>query len=354
MLWSLLLIALGAALLSVALSQFRLVEHHKALFNSLQVQASQCTEPLDWPSMAWPTLQKAGFLNLAYSGRWFGHSFSNQLGENAHPALAWKTEEVHRSDDILLQSHVSSLPRRGQRKWLAEQTWQLFLIHWRSMLREREKVLDTALVQRAEHALMLKHDLRNFAQWVEWTASEFAQARDNPDLLLASAYRFSNQSEALITRSRSLLARTARKDMNHADPPFDLAAFIQSVATFHGVLAMVEGNGASKTPSDVWEHILDNLFSNLGAEVRQRGIGSPACMTCSTTHVNGDSIIVIRMSMPDGLVFSLKDEQLFEPFTSARPGGLGLGLYLARRQARQFGGDLSAITSPPTFLLQLP
>ena len=34
--------------------------------------------------------------------------------------------------------------------------------------------------------------------------------------------------------------------------------------------------------------------------------------------------------------------KLFEPFASGRPGGLGLGLYQARKSLQEAGGDLSA------------
>jgi len=160
--WSLLFIALGLGLLAAAFWQLRVVQRHKGIFDALQKQAGTCAEPLAWPSMAWPHLQRAGFLHVSFSGHWFGHPLATQWGASGQPALAWN-EEVYRSDDILIHAAVASTRHRGESKWLAEQAWQLFLLHWRTMLREREKVLDTALVQRAEHALMLKHDLRNFA-----------------------------------------------------------------------------------------------------------------------------------------------------------------------------------------------
>jgi len=171
---------------------------------------------------------------------------------------------------------------------------------------------------------------------------------------LAAAERLAQQSEAIIARSRALLNRTASEDKIHADPPNDLLAFIRSMAAFHGVVAEVEGQGCSTSPADVWEHILDNLFSNLGSEVRQRGVSAPTCMLCSTLSVDGQTCVELRLSLPPGLAFGLETHRLFEPFASARPGGLGLGLYLARRQARQFGGDLSATSAPPVFVLRLP
>jgi signal transduction histidine kinase len=49
-------------------------------------------------------------------------------------------------------------------------------------------------------------------------------------------------------------------------------------------------------------------------------------------------------------------DKLFEPFASGRPGGLGLGLYQARKSLREAGGGLSAsvVEQQLCFVLQLP
>ena len=39
-------------------------------------------------------------------------------------------------------------------------------------------------------------------------------------------------------------------------------------------------------------------------------------------------------------------DTLFSPFTSAKPGGLGLGLAIARDIAREFGGDIVHAANP--------
>ena len=53
---------------------------------------------------------------------------------------------------------------------------------------------------------------------------------------------------------------------------------------------------------------------------------------------------------------ALPPEKLFEPFASGRPGGLGLGLYQARKSLREAGGDLRATAEPGQlrFALSMP
>ena len=49
-------------------------------------------------------------------------------------------------------------------------------------------------------------------------------------------------------------------------------------------------------------------------------------------------------------------DKLFEPFASGRPGGLGLGLYQARKSLNEAGGELRAEPSEAglRFLLRMP
>jgi two-component system C4-dicarboxylate transport sensor histidine kinase DctB len=44
-------------------------------------------------------------------------------------------------------------------------------------------------------------------------------------------------------------------------------------------------------------------------------------------------------------------DTLFTPFTTSKPGGLGLGLAIARDIAREFGGDLRHVPLPGGTLL---
>ena len=71
--------------------------------------------------------------------------------------------------------------------------------------------------------------------------------------------------------------------------------------------------------------------------------------------VAAQELIITIADRGPGIDPSLR-ERLFTPFESAKPGGLGLGLAIARDIAREFGGDLwlhSSSHQGATFLLTL-
>lgn len=84
------------------------------------------------------------------------------------------------------------------------------------------------------------------------------------------------------------------------------------------------------------EQILINLLQNALDAVQGAG---DARVTVEAARDGG----AVRISVTDngpGVDAEITDT-LFSPFTSAKPGGLGLGLAIARDIAREFGGDLS-------------
>jgi len=94
-----------------------------------------------------------------------------------------------------------------------------------------------------------------------------------------------------------------------------------------------QGTSAAFAERDAVLQIVDNLLRNAieasppGAEVRVvvKGGGAPVQIEVID---RGDGV-------PEGLV-----ESLFEPFTTSKPGGTGLGLWLSHTAATSRGGDL--------------
>ena len=96
--------------------------------------------------------------------------------------------------------------------------------------------------------------------------------------------------------------------------------------------ALVDGNTAD------FEHILLNLVMNA---IEASDAGETVRVTCDP----GDPVR-IRVSDTGPGVRSEDQARIFEPFYTSRPGGTGLGLFLARDFARRWGADIEVHSEP--------
>ncbi|MCF8209179.1 MAG: hypothetical protein K9K38_07225, partial [Rhodoferax sp.] len=80
----------------------------------------------------------------------------------------------------------------------------------------------------------------------------------------------------------------------------------------------------------------------LAADWRE-GLTAPAQAELATAEelALGKAQLTLRCPLP-ARGMALPPERLFEPFASGRPGGLGLGLYQARKGLADVGGSLQA------------
>ncbi|RDE07054.1 sensor histidine kinase [Sphingomonas aracearum] len=83
------------------------------------------------------------------------------------------------------------------------------------------------------------------------------------------------------------------------------------------------------------EQVLVNLVTNALDAVE----GVPDASVRIAASAEGETIRVAVTDNGPGVAAEVR-ETLFTPFATARPGGLGLGLAIARDIAREFGGDL--------------
>jgi two-component system C4-dicarboxylate transport sensor histidine kinase DctB len=99
------------------------------------------------------------------------------------------------------------------------------------------------------------------------------------------------------------------------------------------------------------EQILVNLLQNALDAIAELPGGK---VVIDAAHENQALEISVRDNGP-GVDPAIGDA-LFTPFTTSKPGGLGLGLAIARDIAREFGGDLRHIAGPDgaCFVLRLP
>ncbi len=105
------------------------------------------------------------------------------------------------------------------------------------------------------------------------------------------------------------------------------------------VLVSVSEPVRIETTPVLLEHVLLSLLRN-ALEAMPNG----GTVTLSS-EVRGDELVVAVRDMGDGTTPEAQ-ARLFEPFFTTKRGGVGLGLFIARRIARGLGGDI-AVTSEP-------
>jgi hypothetical protein len=225
-----------------------------------------------------------------------------------------------------------------------------------SGLRARTESLSVALARRASMSLYLQHDTRNLAQWVNWISGDFENCGSD-EALLSTAKRL--RENAPLARERANRLANSLAQCPQADLPrqIDLRRAVTQAAVLSGIEPDVSGSAQAWVSDTLLSRALDNLFSNL-APIWRSGTFCQAKLQLRTVE-RGDSrhLAELEFYNPWPVQTSLLPiEKLFEPFASGRPGGLGLGLYQARKSLREAGGDLTAraCNLGLTFFLRLP
>ena len=138
----------------------------------------------------------------------------------------------------------------------------------------------------------------------------------------------------------------------------DLRIAVENAAHLAGVQANISGQAQAWIAKALLARALDNLFSNLAPNWRNPGADKPVL------HLRTSPESPFKPAMAELRFFSpwpdshvrIAPVRLFEPFASGRPGGLGLGLYQARKSLQEANGDLSAEVDAIgiTFVLTIP
>jgi hypothetical protein len=363
---SLVFLVSGITLWLTSLSLARRARFYQAGMHSLLQLASQNLEPLEIPAAAWPVLQDAGWQSLSWEGDWYGQPVQGALGRTdaaAPPNASDQTFEIVSGDEVRLMLHLCHGVRGGERRLFAVQLAQVFVLLLETRLRERTGALSAALAERARLSLYLQHDMRNMAQWVSWVSADFAGAKDAP-ALLAAAQRL--KENAPLAQERALRLNAALGKSPQLDTPrcMDLGQALEQAARLAGLAMLITGEAQAFIAPGALERALDNLLSKLAIDWRA-GHAAQACAALESVVQDGAqeageqqaTMARVRLSCPlPASSLELAPEKLFEPFASGRPGGLGLGLYQARKSLREAGGDLVALVEGDQlcFVLHLP
>ncbi len=356
-----LLVAIGLLLLMVGLRSSRQARSYRLAMQSLLALGTQDMDPLDIPHAAWPALQAVGWYSLGWEGDWFGAPVQGRLGQVLTPRFQKKhkalTFNIESGGDVLLHLHLHHVAPRGENRLYAEQLARVFVLLMEGRLRSRTEALSVALAGRARLSLYLQHDTRNLAQWVSWVSADFA-ASTTPEALMVAAKRLQENAPLARERAQRLTQALGRQQQMDVPRRIDLLQAVTQAARLAGIEPRISGKADVFVPDSLLSRALDNLFSNLATGWREALSRQPTLQIepVRATAEHGELVKLEFVSpWPDPSV-RIPQQKLFEPFASGRPGGLGLGLYQARKSLREAGGDLQAQPTPDglSFLLTLP
>ncbi len=343
----------------------RRARRYQAGMQTLLQLASQSLEPLDIPHAAWPALQAAGWQSLAWSGDWYGQAVQGGSGESWNEAAnktAVQTFELTSGDEVHLTVRLLHEAPRGEQRLFATHLAQVFLLLLETRLRERTGALAVALAERARLSLYLQHDMRNMTQWVSWVSADFAAAQDT-SALLAAAQRLKDNAPLAQERAQRLNAALGKAPHADVAVAMDLRQALEQAACLAGLDLPVTGQATGWIAPGALSRALDNLLSQLASDWREGRAGQPHATLASTpqprstgSQSQGSTSTVTLWCPLPASGMGVAPEKLFEPFASGRPGGLGLGLYQARKSLREAGGGLGAsvVDGQLCFVLELP
>ncbi len=330
-------LAAGISLMGAAWYLARLSSQYRSTLAALLKSIDPRLDPLQLPAAAWPALSQGGIAQLTCTGKWFGQPINVVLGSTTQHKPHTLNFMIEVEDDIRLDFRLYAKSSRGEAQLFAEHLCDVFQLQMEAAVQVKMSALAAAMSEQARLTLYLQHDLRNLAQWVTWLADDFPSDQNDAKLLNA-AKRIAISVPHASARAERILAATRRIKPKHLQQIFDLAHIMRQTAELAGISIQLSGEARVYLRLDLLERALDNLFTNVAPLLRAR---PDVSLPVTITQEQHQACVRIVMPHLDATPIN-HPEKLFEPFSSGRVGGLGLGLYQARKSLRETGGDLTA------------
>ncbi|QDX82753.1 hypothetical protein B9N43_16845 [Denitratisoma sp. DHT3] len=350
----LMLAVVGMALLAASLRVASVGRSYRRRMENILALAGQPIDPLDLPAAAWPDLCAGGWRRMRWGGSWFGQPVSGLLEDREHggqPRTRPLRFALSSGDEVELRLELVHAARWGENRVFAEHLARVFALLLETRLHARTEALSAALAERARLSLYLQHDMRNLAQWVLWVSADFAGA-ETAAAMQAAARRLRDNAALAQERAERLIDALGKRYETEAAARVDLRLAAARAAQLAGIDLAIVGEASAWVSPHLLTRTLDNLFTNLAQAWRD---GSPSMLEIRLAAGAATVELAFFSPLPDGSP-RLGAQKLFEPFSSGRPGGLGLGLYQARKSLREGGGDLRARPADDGvyFILDLP
>jgi two-component system sensor histidine kinase HydH len=250
--------------------------------------------------------------------------------------------------------------------------------HFEDLDRQLERVVARVStvcqrLQEQERNLLRAEQLAAVGQLAAGVAHEVRNPLTGVKVLLQAAVRAQHPTPLTVDRLHLLLQEVARiertvqglMDFALAPPPdrrqHDMRAVVEAAVNVAHGRAEMKSVAVRLIPSpeplhvaidrDQFLSLLTNLLFNA---IYATPSGSD--VEVSTAAVPGSMIQVVVSDCGPGIDRTIAD-RLFSPFATTKPTGTGLGLTIARRVAREHGGELTAADRPgggACFTLTLP
>lgn len=301
----------------------------------------------DFLRQCWAPLQRGGFSGIVWELEWFGTQLSGQQGRCEGNRIDQQLDVK----EISLFIRLYTRQRSWERRWFTSTLAENFFLLLRMNMWIKVGSVQGAFEQSARMAVFLQHDVKNLVQLIGLASDQISNPVPGREQQLLAALQ--TTLPAVRDRARQLL-----DNLRGAPPPgsgeeFELSELINDTAALHELPVTIHGNAHCQLDPGHLQGILDNLFSNYGRQMHKHAQQQADIQVTITRQANR---VGIDISDRHGTPFP-SPERLFEPFWSEQGAGRGIGLYQARQQTRELGGNLtaSAITDRPlTFHLQLP
>lgn len=358
---ALMLVLAGLTLLAISLLLTQRLRRHSLRLQTLLQIGGKNLAPLDMASAAWPILATAGWQQLAVTGDWFGSPIHTELRAAGTSAAAKPHQllqfDINSETDVHLRLQLTHREGQGERWLLAEQLARVLALLIETSLRTRTEALSAALAERARLSLYVQHDMRNMAQWVNWVGTDLGACGTDPELLHL-ARRLQKNAPLAQERAQRLISALGQRPVDDTPGRVDLGQVVMQAAHLAGLEVEVLGQAQGWIAKSLLARALDNLFSNLAPNWRASPQAKPVLrlhMLPASPSTKATAEIQLLSPWPPEAE-QIAPEKLFEPFASGRPGGLGLGLYQARKSLREAGGDLQASLSAGgvNFVMRMP
>lgn len=308
-------------------------------------------DALQFLESTWPLLRQAGFTGLHWHADWYGGERWGGSGEES----ASKLERRLEATDIQVNVTLSLPMRSGEDRYFLQALAETFFLLLQCDLWVKTGAVAAATAQLSRFSLFLRHDMKNFAQYVELLDD---QVHACPPAQAGALLERLQRTTPLLRERSSLLLRSLQNNgqpdhQSKAGQAIDLAGMLRQSTALHGLAVEISGSAQINFPGSALDTAIDNIFKNYADIARRPGGAIPTLRI--TIAAETSEQVLITIEDPTGKPVAHL-ERLFEPFWSDQPTGLGIGLYQAKQALALHNASLTARKGDggPCFVLRLP